>query len=101
MTTGDQILATLAEAGREVYGLEVRDAIQRVTGKAVPLGTLYVTLGRLEKKGHVAARDGESSHDRGGNRRRYFKITAAGLKAVRAEQDKAAATMRAWKGVLA
>ena len=72
-------LATLLHGER--YGLEIRDDVEKRTGKAVPLGSLYVTLDRMEAAGLIKSRLGESSHDRGGNRRRYFKLTGAGVKA--------------------
>lgn len=72
-------LATLLHGER--YGLEIRDDVEKRTGKPMPLGSLYVTLDRMKTAGFVTSRLGESSHDRGGNRRRYFKITADGIKA--------------------
>jgi PadR family transcriptional regulator, regulatory protein PadR len=73
------ILGTLLHGER--YGLEIRDAVERRTGKEIPLGSLYVTLDRMEAAGFVKSRMGESGGDRGGNRRRYFSISARGLKA--------------------
>ncbi len=61
--------------------MEIRDEVEKRTGKPIPLGSLYVTLDRMESAGFVTSRLGESSHDRGGNRRRYFKLTGKGIKA--------------------
>jgi PadR family transcriptional regulator PadR len=72
-------LATLLHGER--YGVEIRDDVEKRTGKPVPLGSLYVTLDRMEAAGFVTSRFGESSHDRGGNRRRYFKLTGQGIHA--------------------
>lgn len=73
------ILATLLHGER--YGLEIRDAAAGRTGREIPLGSLYVTLDRMESAGFLKSRLGESGGDRGGNRRRYFTITGKGMKA--------------------
>lgn len=70
------LLALLLDGER--YGLHLRDGYRGRTGEAMPLGTLYTTLQRMEDAGMVKSREGESEHERGGGRRRYFKITRKG-----------------------
>lgn len=60
------------------YGLEVRDTFQKRTGKPLPLGSLYVTLDRMEAKGFLKSKLTESVHPRGGNRRKEYRITGMG-----------------------
>ena len=67
----------------EKYGLEIIDSIEKDTGKTISLGGLYTTLHRLEKKGYLKSRWGEATAERGGNRRRYYKLTGKGEKALR------------------
>ncbi len=67
----------------EKYGLDIIDSIKRDTGKSISLGGLYTTLHRLEKKGYLKSRWGEATAERGGNRRRYYKLTGKGEKALR------------------
>jgi DNA-binding PadR family transcriptional regulator len=80
------ILAILqvSEDGGEAYGSVVRDDIRRRTGRDVPRGSVYVTLDRLEEKGLVASREGGTSAARGGRPKRVFRVTPAGLRAVKA-----------------
>ncbi len=66
----------------EKYGREIRNEYERRTGEGMPLGSLYTTLHRMEKKGFVESRMGESVPQRRGNRRKYFEITAAGVTGV-------------------
>lgn len=68
----------------EKYGLELRSAYVERTKSSMPLGSLYVTLQRMEDKGFIESRTGESSHERGGNRRKFFKITGEGASALNA-----------------
>lgn len=77
--------------GRERYGREIRDEYEEAVREKLPLGSLYTTLERMDQKGFVRSRPGESSHERGGNRRRYFRITAPGQRALAAYRERAAA----------
>ena len=47
------------------------------------LAAVYKTLTRLEEKGFVVARVGEPTPERGGRRKRYYTVTAAGRRALR------------------
>lgn len=67
----------------EKYGLEIIDSVEKDTGKPISLGGLYTTLHRLEKKGYLKSRWGEATAERGGNRRRYYKLTGTGEKVLR------------------
>ncbi len=76
------IMAILVKADR--YGLEIGEHYRRNTGRAIPEGSLFGTLLRLEEKGLIKGRLGRSTHEGGGNRRTYFSLTAAGNRALRA-----------------
>ena len=71
------VLRALDEGAR--YGLDVMDR----TG--LPSGTVYPTLGRLEKRGFVTGRweDEGAARAEGRPRRRYYRLTAAGSESLR------------------
>src|SRR4029450_9203687 len=50
------------------------------TGRRVARGALYTALERLEQKGCLRSRMADPTDDRGGKPRRYFALTAAGVK---------------------
>jgi len=77
----------------EMFGLQLRDKYGERTGTEIPLGTLYVTLDRMVSAGMLTSREGESNPERGGNRRRYFKITADGIDALNLFRQSVAAVM--------
>lgn len=62
---------------REMYGYELVEALERVTGGLLAMGqsTVYPLLYNLEDRGHVAAvwRTAPS-----GRRRKYYRITGPG-----------------------
>jgi len=85
--------------GNEMYGLEILDALEHGSGGKLQLstGTLYPTLRRLENKGFVETRWGdEILEERGGARRKYYKITPKGAKILRDNQQ-IRASLAAWK----
>ena len=74
------ILAALETS--ELYGLSIIERVKETTGQSLSLGGLYTTLHRMEQKGFVASRWGESTEVRQGARRRYYQITALGQQAL-------------------
>ena len=45
------VLLALIRLGDEAYGVPISQAIEESSGREVALGSVYVTLGRLEEKG--------------------------------------------------
>lgn len=77
------LLATLRESG-DGYGVTIKDAILKATGRDLTIGTIHKTLVRLEAKGFVESRMGDASPRRGGRAKRLYDVTPAGLKILRA-----------------
>src|SRR3954466_13735830 len=80
------VLLALIRLGEEAYGVPISEAIEESSGKNVAIGSVYITLERLESKGLVSSRLGEPTPERGGRAKTYFKVTAKGLREVRAAQ---------------
>lgn len=81
------VLLAVLHLGQEAYGANIREAIQRRTGRAVARGAIYVTLDRLEDKGFLKSRETAGAAERGGRPRRQVRVTARGLKAVRTSTE--------------
>jgi PadR family transcriptional regulator len=81
------VLLAILRAGQDAYGVSVRRAIVDRSGRDISLAAVYKTLTRLEEKGLVATRVGEPTPERGGRRKRYYTLTAAGQSAVRQSVD--------------
>lgn len=77
-----QILTLLING--EKYGRQIRNEYIERTGSNMPIGSLYTTLNRMINRGFLESRMGESCPERGGNRKKYFKITAMGCTALNA-----------------
>ena len=70
------------QAGRQRYGLEIRNLIKRSFGRTISFSSLYPKLESLEQEGFIEAQEGEESLEGVGTKRRYFKITDAGRDAL-------------------
>ncbi|HEX7049837.1 MAG TPA: helix-turn-helix transcriptional regulator [Longimicrobiales bacterium] len=77
------ILFALLQLGEEAYGVSIREAIERRTGRLVSSGAIYTTLGRLEERGLVRSRVGEPVSGRPGRPRKYYALRPAGARALR------------------
>jgi DNA-binding PadR family transcriptional regulator len=76
------ILLAILRLGDSVYGVPIRAEIAHHTGREIAPGALYTTLERLELKGFVKSRLGESTPERGGRPKRYYEVTGRGVRAV-------------------
>jgi len=56
--------------------------IEARTSREVSIGAIYATLDRLEAKGYVKSRLGDPTPERGGRSKRFFRVSAKGVKAV-------------------
>jgi len=90
------VLLALIRLGDEAYGVPISEAIEDSSGKEVAMGSVYITLERLEQKGFVSSRLGEPTAERGGRAKTYFRITAKGLREVRQARR---TLMNLWQGV--
>jgi DNA-binding PadR family transcriptional regulator len=68
----------------DAYAVPIRTFIEERTGRPIARGALYTALERLEQKGCVRSRMADPTDERGGKPRRYFTLTPAGLKALKA-----------------
>src|SRR5580704_11154521 len=80
------VMLALIRLSENAYGLPIAQEIELKSGREVSLGSIYSTLERLETKGLVASELGEPTPQRGGRAKKYFSVTAKGLREVRETQ---------------
>jgi PadR family transcriptional regulator PadR len=93
------LLATL-HLDQDAYAVPIRELIESRTGRPVARGALYTALDRLESKGCLRSRMGDSTDERGGKARRYFTVSAAGLKSLKATHGALASMARGLETIL-
>ena len=81
------ILAALRLGPEEAYTVSIADLIELNTGRSVRRANVHTTLQRLETKGLVTTRLGESRPERGGKPRRLVDVKPAGIAAIRSTTD--------------
>jgi PadR family transcriptional regulator PadR len=76
------LLLALVRLGDDTYGVPIRAEIETRTGRVVSPGAVYTALDRLERRGLVRSRIGDSTPERGGKRKRHYRLTARGSDAI-------------------
>jgi len=90
------VLLALVRLGDDAYGVSISETIESTTGREVLVASVYAALERLGRKGFITSKLGEPTPERGGRAKRYFRISAKGLREVR--ETKAAFT-KLWREV--
>lgn len=80
------VMLVLIRLNENAYGLPIAREIELKSGREISLGSIYATLDRLEAKGLVRSRLGEPTPERGGRAKKYFSVTAKGVREVRETQ---------------
>ena len=81
------LLFTLLRLGEPAYGVTIRREIEDRTDRRVSPGAIYTGLRRLERRGLVTSWLGEPTPVRGGKRKRYYRLEAAGRESLRHAQE--------------
>jgi DNA-binding PadR family transcriptional regulator len=76
------VLLSLLRLGNGAYGASIRRDIEERTTREVGVGTVYMTLARLEEKGLICSYTGNPSPHRGGRRRKHYLMDTAGQRAL-------------------
>jgi PadR family transcriptional regulator PadR len=74
------VLLTILHLGDDAYGVPLSRELTLRRGRDVSVGSVYAALDRLEAKGLVVSHLGESTPERGGRAKRYFRVTQQGLR---------------------
>jgi PadR family transcriptional regulator PadR len=77
------VLLTTMSQNDTAYPVSIARDIETRTGRKASRTAVLITLERLEDKELVRSRYGEPTPERGGRPKRFFKVTARGVQAVR------------------
>ncbi len=76
------VLLNAAILDGKAYTVPIVEGITKNTGRKPSMSAIHTVLVRLEKKGFLQSYMGGTTHERGGRRRRLYRITATGFKAL-------------------
>ncbi len=79
------VLLAVMRQGDDAYGRAIlREIEEALSGsRTIAAGAVYSTLDRLEAKKLVASKLGAGTPERGGRKRRFYRVTASGYRALR------------------
>jgi DNA-binding PadR family transcriptional regulator len=74
------VLLVVGTLRDEAYGVAIKETLQEKLGKNPSIGALHSALYRLESKGYVVSKEGGATTERGGRRKKFYRITAYGIR---------------------
>lgn len=80
------IMLAIFRVREQAYGVPIAREIEATTGRPVTLAAVYLALDRLQQNKLVTSRLGGPTPERGGRAKKFFRVTPAGLRAVRQTQ---------------
>ena len=81
------VLLMVAFLREGAYGVIVVEELQKQAGRDITISAVHAVLHRLEEKGFVESFMGGASAERGGRRKRLFKITPYGRQVIEDLRD--------------
>lgn len=81
------VMLVIAILDDNAYGVSIKQEIRERLDRTVSVGAMQSALRRLEKKGYLTSRLGETTSRRGGRPKLYFRLTALGQRALEYSRD--------------
>ena len=76
------VMLAVLRLDEEAYGTSIREELKIRAERDVSPGAIFTTLERLESRGLVASRYGEPTAERGGRRKRFYRLSGEGRRAL-------------------
>ncbi|MFY0591065.1 PadR family transcriptional regulator [Roseivirga sp.] len=74
------VLLVVAANNNEAYGVLILEQLAAKLNRKLNISAIHVALKRMEKKGFVESSFGGITNERGGRRKKYYRITSIGKK---------------------
>ena len=76
------VMLTIGLLYGNAYGVSIKNEIESRLPRRVSVGALQTALKRLEQKGYLVSKDGESNANRAGRPKKLYEITMLGRNAL-------------------
>ena len=90
------ILMAVRAQGDQAYGSQVFSKVCELADKQMNLGSMYVTLDRLETKGYLKSKIEKGTSERGFKPRKFYRLEPAGEQALQESVETAARISQAF-----
>lgn len=94
------VLLAILQLGEDAYAPDIARHLESSVGRKVSRGALYSCLNQLERKEYLRWRLDEPTSERGGHARRFYRVTAEGVGALRASREGLLTLWRGLEGIL-
>lgn len=81
------VLLTVGVLYDHAYGVAIKEEIEKRLDRKVSVGALQSALRRMEDKGFLVSKVGETTAKRGGKPKRFFTMTSFGRTALEYNRD--------------
>lgn len=81
------VMLTVGSLLEQAYAVNILEEIKSSSNRHMDVTAVHSVLRRLEKKGYVVSEMGGATAERGGRRKRFFKLTVAGRKVLDATME--------------
>jgi len=79
----EMLLLSILRLKENAFSLTILKEINRRIGKKLTIGSLWVSLDSLHKKGYIDKRVAEETPAKGGRKKIFYSLTPSGAKALR------------------
>jgi len=79
----EQILLAIGYLQEEAYLVAIRKHLSSIQAKEWSIGAIHIPLRRMEKQGLIHASFGSSTAERGGRRKKIYRLSSSGLAALK------------------
>jgi PadR family transcriptional regulator, regulatory protein PadR len=76
------VLTAIVTLGGEAYGVPINDKVCELAQKRINMGSLYLTLDRMEEKKLLSSWHSDPAKEPRGRPRRFYRLEPAGLRAL-------------------
>jgi len=74
----DLVLLIIAILGDSACGVAIRNELENQSGRKISIGAVHAATNRLEDKGFLESKFGEVTLQRGGKRKKLYKVNVMG-----------------------
>lgn len=90
------VLLAILRVGKGAYAVPINKEIEEHAGRKASHAAVHIALKRLEGKGLVESELGDSTPERGGRARRYYRVLPEAERQLRESRD---ALLKMWDGL--
>ena len=82
------LTAVMSLPKSDAYGFQIYEKVSELTGDDINIGSIYVTLERLEAKGYISSIPAKETTERGRSPTCIYRLEPSGLAALKNSQVK-------------